>query len=451
MTAASVSMEVEAAGVAGVNADANEQMEQVLTLFSTKIADMLTAHAQEQKKRHQLLLQRMSCLDDIVSELRTRVCALSRELLLTGDAGSSKNPRKKNKKTRGDAVSCNLNQASGALAADYRTTHTQSHGTTDTTEAVMDNSTAYCAQTEHTNSCVQICTDDSDVDSTTDLHVYRTNHDANAVRRRGRSRSRPRTMTSDCDQSASTNRAISGVSSDRSTRSRSRSRARKTFPPLDDDSWQLVTSKRPEKFAGVQKRALYLGNLRSGQTDEDIRNFITHRATTVGVDVTLVKCSLLELSGDEFRSAAHIVVDKDSEKVLRNRSFWPKPVYCRPWKFKETPAETGQPSPPSSATTASMVAECRRVSSQESKNVNVDQSSQNSDSTADDLRLELSPESNWGDDDLTAMVTPRGKTRGHETQSPPDQIVVCKRQTGADVTSTGSSSSQDSEKTTPSQ
>ena len=113
-----------------------------------------------------------------------------------------------------------------------------------------------------------------------------------------------------------------------------------------DDSWQLITSKKPRN----EKRAvLYIGNLNSDTTMEKLKRFVASRAKAFDLeqkDVHVFHTPVDEGNGSSsriFRSAdeskttgARITVKASAVDVMTSRSFWPSPVYARKWNFDLT-------------------------------------------------------------------------------------------------------------------
>ena len=108
------------------------------------------------------------------------------------------------------------------------------------------------------------------------------------------------------------------------------------FQPLDvisDDSWQLVSSEPPRP----KKSVLYVGNLSESCTDDDIKAFTLKRSGTAGTPATVHNCSIHKAENGKI--SARITVDATAIALITSPNFWPRPLYARPWKFKQRSVE----------------------------------------------------------------------------------------------------------------
>ena len=135
--------------------------------------------------------------------------------------------------------------------------------------------------------------------------------------------------------------------------------------------------------------------------------------------------------------SAQITVDARDFQLVSSKSFWPGRLYCRKFKYNSEPQSNvaGNNSPANNLASkdnnpksdANMLPASEQHDAPASETV-----VEKADDTSN-LQLLLSPESNWGDNDhgndTIFTVTPRGKSRGHESQSPPEQTAAEKRST----------------------
>jgi len=98
---------------------------------------------------------------------------------------------------------------------------------------------------------------------------------------------------------------------------------------LEDDSWQLVTNRKPTP----PKKVLFVGNLPDNINDEKLKLYTARRASRVGIVIR-------EFTSKVFKKSetvsARIVVDETAAAIIKQKGFWPKPVYTRDWKFDKS-------------------------------------------------------------------------------------------------------------------
>ena len=105
------------------------------------------------------------------------------------------------------------------------------------------------------------------------------------------------------------------------------------FHVIEDDSWKLVSSERPKNKRAV----VYVGNIATDSTESHFRQFIETRSEFLGASIPVHTCSVwLSESG---RASARVTIDATSLSTVTAPNFWPRPVYCRPWRFLETSSE----------------------------------------------------------------------------------------------------------------
>ena len=99
------------------------------------------------------------------------------------------------------------------------------------------------------------------------------------------------------------------------------------------------------KAPSVKKQALFVGNLRHDMSPTQMEEFVQRRCGSVSHTAKVYQCSFLSReTTDHSPAAAHLVVDQHTADLVLTSTFWPRPVYVRPWRFKP-PREINQ-SPP---------------------------------------------------------------------------------------------------------
>ena len=114
----------------------------------------------------------------------------------------------------------------------------------------------------------------------------------------------------------------------------------------DDDNaiWTLVAGKKPEP----RKAVIYVGNLKKGLKEEEIRDFIEKRCARLGLrPPTVFNCKVFNKEegaedGEivEF-NCARLTIDRSSKKSICHRLFWPGRLYARKWKFPKNTNNDG--------------------------------------------------------------------------------------------------------------
>ena len=129
------------------------------------------------------------------------------------------------------------------------------------------------------------------------------------------------------------------------SRERPKTRKIKTqakFPtPASEDLLSLVSDRKDQR----ERVVLYIGNLKAGTTFDNLSTYATERSKSIGV-----RCPQI-FNGKVFQPqtgtgacGARITVDEESAEALADRSFWPRPLYVRRWKFAiGSKQERGQP------------------------------------------------------------------------------------------------------------
>ena len=128
-----------------------------------------------------------------------------------------------------------------------------------------------------------------------------------------------------------------GTKSNAASRERPKSaNTRKTknparFPtPASEDLLSLVSDRKDQ----TERVVLYVGNLKVGTTFESLTTYVTERSKNIGVRCPEVfNGKVFPPQTDTGTYCARITVDEESAEALADRSFWPRPLYVRPWKF----------------------------------------------------------------------------------------------------------------------
>ena len=188
------------------------------------------------------------------------------------------------------------------------------------------------------------------------------------------------------------------------------------LPHISDDlPWQLVSHTKPQRY---KKTALYVGNLREDVLAENIANWVMQRSHHADLDVTVTSCSLVDKSPNSKLRGAHLIISGKDSQSLMKRSFWPKPVYARRWKFRDSMSphngaentaksvnDASQSSDPILSTAVDSADACAGVGAIDNLISNARNTSSGADvpddqraaSISDPITLALSPDSNWGD------------------------------------------------------
>lgn len=121
----------------------------------------------------------------------------------------------------------------------------------------------------------------------------------------------------------------------------------------DSASWRLVSDKKP----GRKKSVLYVGNLPADTTDDKVAAFIAKRSAEAGLKrpPKLYTCTVLKKKPDDGQSSrlgAHVTTTTDACSLLCDPQFWPRPLYARPWVFKQRTTAAAGGAPAAAASSA---------------------------------------------------------------------------------------------------
>ena len=306
---------MEGEGGAAVQAEDRENATCVRELISSvaSVLAMLGTLSSDQSARDKLLLERIRVMDEEISGLREQISNLSSQLS-SGDGSSQSKKKRKNTKKSGEepAESSKGSQPAGTPAIEVdggckipenlASTHMSIVGTGSSCTSSSGSTTEAGSSVESFETPLSYCQSTGSDPTNADFL--------------------PNTVIEPAPRSASTS-------------SPCEPRGRQSgLPPITDDiPWQTLSRSKPRAYP---KRALYVGNLVDDTTSDYLASYVHQRAKSAGVDVAVEGCSLIDVaSGSVFRGAHLLISGKHADMLLKRR-FWPKPVYARPWIFRET-------------------------------------------------------------------------------------------------------------------
>ena len=284
------------------------------------VLDLLGTLSSDQSARDKLLLERIRVMDEEISGLREQISSLSSQLSAVDGSSQSKKKKKNTKKGKEQSAESSTgslpsnapaNEADGSckIRKDLVSTQMSIAGAGFCSTNVEAESPV-----ESSGTALECCTGSNQ----TDMHeAYNTTTGQTAGSLQN---------TTECT-----------VLSSPSATCRPRG-GQSGLPPITDDvPWQTLTRSKPRAYS---KRALYIGNLHDETTCDGIALYVHERAKAAGVDVAVEGCSLIDApAGSAFRGA-HLLISAKHVGMLLKRRFWPKPVYARPWVFRDTSQPT---------------------------------------------------------------------------------------------------------------
>ena len=96
--------------------------------------------------------------------------------------------------------------------------------------------------------------------------------------------------------------------------------------PDDEECWNLVSGTRPSG----KKCELYVGNVKAHIDEESLEKYILLRAKRLDKKVIIHKIRIFQ---KDKLWAARITINYAAADLLRNRAFWPRPLYARDWDY----------------------------------------------------------------------------------------------------------------------
>ncbi|XP_065198885.1 TPR-containing protein DDB_G0280363-like [Sycon ciliatum] len=87
------------------------------------------------------------------------------------------------------------------------------------------------------------------------------------------------------------------------------------------------------KQTRVRRGVIWIGNLRPAISIEQLEPFIQQRALTANQQLTIFSSKLI--SKADGKVGARVTISRASVEALTQPNFWPRPVYARPWVFRD--------------------------------------------------------------------------------------------------------------------
>ena len=109
-----------------------------------------------------------------------------------------------------------------------------------------------------------------------------------------------------------------------------------TLDIIADDSWQLV-AQEPLK---AKKAVIFVGNLGTNCSEEIIKTFVKRHAEAVGSMASVHNSSIHTTQTGKV--SARICIDATDLSLVTTLDFWPRPLYARPWEYRDRPKPNRQ-------------------------------------------------------------------------------------------------------------
>ena len=109
-----------------------------------------------------------------------------------------------------------------------------------------------------------------------------------------------------------------------------------TLDIIADDSWQLVAQEPPR----AKKTVIFVGNLGTNCSEESIKTFVKRRAEAVGSTASVHNSSIHTTQTGKV--SARICIDATDLSLVTTPDFWPRPLYARPWEYRDRPKPNRQ-------------------------------------------------------------------------------------------------------------
>ena len=114
-------------------------------------------------------------------------------------------------------------------------------------------------------------------------------------------------------------------------------------PTCKDSSYcSLLSSSDLQDEHQVKKAVFFIGHLRADAADGSLEDYVAERSEDVGVPVTVFNSKLFRKPDTNWCSG-RITVNQDVAAVVGDRTFWPRTVYVRPWKFADDGERSSSP------------------------------------------------------------------------------------------------------------
>ncbi|XP_065197709.1 uncharacterized protein LOC135829232 [Sycon ciliatum] len=111
---------------------------------------------------------------------------------------------------------------------------------------------------------------------------------------------------------------------------------REEVDAINDDSWQLVAAAPPRRRRAV----VFVGNLSSTCTMEGLTEFVHRRSVAAtGNIIDVHSCNVHTAASGKV--SARVTNDAACLATVTAANFWPRPLYCRTWKFNPPKKSSG--------------------------------------------------------------------------------------------------------------
>ena len=105
---------------------------------------------------------------------------------------------------------------------------------------------------------------------------------------------------------------------------------------INDNSWQLVAAAPPRRRRAV----VFVGNLSSTCTMEGLTEFVQRRSVAATGDIIDVhSCNVHTAASGKV--SARVTIHAACLATVTSANFWPRPLYCRTWKFNPPKKSSG--------------------------------------------------------------------------------------------------------------
>ena len=103
---------------------------------------------------------------------------------------------------------------------------------------------------------------------------------------------------------------------------------REEVDAINDDSWQLVAAAPPRRRRAV----VFVCNLNSTCTMESLTEFVHRRSVAAtGNIIDVHSCNVYTAASGKV--SARVTIYAACLATVTSANFWPRPLYCRTWKF----------------------------------------------------------------------------------------------------------------------
>ena len=167
------------------------------------------------------------------------------------------------------------------------------------------------------------------------------------------------------------------------------------IPLSDEEDWKFVSKVPPRKKRAV----LYVGNLHKHQDEPNLRQHISKRCLGLGNVTAVIDTCSIQTKGEHVN--AHVSLNADAAQHLCRSGFWVHPIYTRKWELNDKPAAAAIKNQQQGEGSDYQQQQQQQQVARDSERVAAVLRSAHSHSIGlrhdEELKLALSPESNWGD------------------------------------------------------